>query len=535
MKIKNPILKGFNPDPSIIKVKDDYYIVTSTFEWFPGYQIHHSKDLINWELVYRPLNRVSQLDMRGVPDSGGVWAPCISYNPTTKKYYLLYTNVLSFDGAVWKDTPNYLVTADDILGEWSDPIYLNSSGFDSSLFHDDDGKIYLVNMIVDHRKNKFFGGIVLQEYDPQLEKVVGEIYHIFPGTELGRTEAPHIYKRNGYYYLLTAEGGTEFGHAMTLARSKNLIGPYEVHPQNPIITAANNPDLYLQRTGHGDFVETPNGDIYGVFLCGRPLTKRGRCITGRETAIEKFEWRDDDWLYLASGGNEPREEVEGPELPIHEFEKAPSRNNFEGEEIDINFQSLRVPMTKDWVNQTDRSGYLRLYGRESLSSKFRQSLIARRVQAMHTITETCVEFDPSSYQQMAGLVCYYNTYHYYYLNVYGNDDGKRKMLGIYAVDKYEPSEPAEEPIDITGAKKVWLKVDYNGAELQFYYATEQDNWNKIGPVLDGSILSDEYVRDENVRYRAAFTGAFVGMCCQDLSGRKLHADFEYFEYQEIDD
>ncbi len=531
--IKNPIIRGFNPDPSIIRVDDDYYIVTSTFEWFPGYQIHHSRDLVNWKLVHRPLNRVSQLNMLGVPDSGGVWAPCISYNENTKKFYLLYTNVLSFDGATWKDTPNYLVTADDILGEWSDPVYLNSSGFDSSLYHDDDGKIYLVNMIVDHRKNKFFGGIVLQEYDEDKKELVGEIHYIFPGTDLGRTEAPHIYKLNGYYYLLTAEGGTEFGHAMTIARSKSLFGPYEVHPENPIVTAANNPYLLLQRTGHGDFVQTQNGDWYGVFLAGRPLTTRGRCITGRETAIEKFEWREDDWIYLAHGGNEPREEVEAPNLPEFPFEPEPERVTFDTEEIDINFHALRVPMTDDWVNQKDRKGYLRLYGRESLSSVFRQSLVARRVQEHHIEASTCIEFNPVSYQQMAGLVCYYNTFHYHYLYITSNGPGTKKLLDIITCDKYQQQEPLAEPIDITGVEKVYLKVDYNGADLQFYYALEEGKWLKIGPALDGSILSDEYVRDAEVRYRAAFTGAFVGMCCQDLSGRRLPADFEYFEYKEI--
>ena len=532
-KIQNPILRGFNPDPNILRAGDDYYIVTSTFEWFPGYQIYHSRDLRHWKLVARPLNRTSQLDMLGVPDSCGVWAPCLTYSDGI--YYLLFTNVRSFDGA-WgmKDTPNYLVTTQDILGDWSDPIYLNSSGFDSSLFHDDDGRTGLSNMLMDHRKNKFFGGIVLQEYDKDQQKLVGDIHYIFSGTELGRTEGPHIYKRNGYYYLLVAEGGTSYHHAMTLARSKSITGPYEVHPQNPIITAANNPKLYLQKTGHGDLVETQNGEWYAVFLTGRPLTERGRCITGRETAIEKVEWKDDDWLYLACGGNEPRAEIEAPDLPDYPVEPTPERILFDTPEIDINFQSLRIPMTDDWVNQTDRSGYLRLYGRESMNSTFRQSLIARRIQAHHTQAATCVEFEPVTFQQLAGLICYYNTYHYHYLHIYGSDDGTKKYLGIYSCDKYNTTEPAGEGIDVTGIKKIYLKVDFNGADLQFYYAIEENRWQPIGPVLDGTILSDDYVENSHQRYRPCFTGAFVGLCCQDLSGRNLHADFEWFEYRELD-
>ena len=310
--IQNPIIRGFNPDPSILRVEDDYYVVTSTFEWFPGCQIHHSRDLRNWKLVGRPLNRVSQLDMSGVPDSCGVWAPCISYKPDNKKFYLLYTNVRRFDGP-FKDTPNFVVTANDILGDWSDPVYLNSSGFDPSFFHDDDGTTWLVNMIVDHRKNKFFGGIVLQKFDCELNRATGEIHHIFPGTEHDRTEGPHIYKRNGWYYLSVAEGGTSYEHCVTFARSKDITGLYELHPENPIITARNTPENYLQRAGHGDLVETPDGEWYCVFLTGRPLTQRGRCITGRETGIEKMQWRD-DWLYLACGGNVPRKFVEAQML-----------------------------------------------------------------------------------------------------------------------------------------------------------------------------------------------------------------------------
>ena len=183
-KIENPILRGFNPDPNIIRVGGDYYIATSTFEWFPGVQIHHSNDLVNWQLISRPLQRSSQLDMVGVPDSCGVWAPCLSYKDGI--YFLIYTNVKSFNGQ-WKDTPNYLVTATDINGPWSEPIFLNSSGFDPSLFHDLDGRSYLVNMLMDHRDNLFFGGIVMQEFDTESKALVGDIHYLHSGTEHGRT------------------------------------------------------------------------------------------------------------------------------------------------------------------------------------------------------------------------------------------------------------------------------------------------------------------------------------------------------------
>ena len=235
--IKNPILPGFNPDPSIVRVGDDYYIATSTFEWYPGVQIHHSRDLVNWRLLTRPLNRAGQLNMLGDPDSCGIWAPCLSY--ADGLFWLIYTDVKRFGsssfggagGASLRDYHNYLVTCPTIDGDWSDPVYMNSSGFDPSLFHDDDGRKYFVNMLWDYRPgHNRFAGIVLQEYSVQQRKLIGERVNIFKGTSIGFTEAPHLYKRNGWYYLMTAEGGTGWGHAVTLARSRSIAGPYELHP-----------------------------------------------------------------------------------------------------------------------------------------------------------------------------------------------------------------------------------------------------------------------------------------------------------------
>ena len=527
--IQNPILRGFNPDPSIIRIENDYYIATSTFEWFPGVQIHHSRDLVNWELVTRPLNRLSQLNMIGAPDSCGVWAPCLSFHNGT--YYLVYCSVRSFDG-VWKDTPNYLVTTNDLFGEWSDPIYLNSSGFDGSLFHDDDGRKWYVSMIVDHRKGKFFGGILIQEYDEDQQKLVGKPKRIFEGTEYGKTEGPHIYKRNGYYYLLTAEGGTEYGHAVTIARSREITGPYEVHPENPLFTASKNPEAPLQKSGHADLINTPDGKWYAVFLVGRPLTQLGRCPLGRETAIEEIEWKEDDWPH--SNSSIPRLEVPAPgEIEEGSVNQSVNRVYFSGPELNIHFQSLRIPMDESWMSLQARPGYLRLYGQESLSSLFHQSLIARRIQHFHMEASTCLEFSPENFQQMAGLVCYYNTGHWYYLHLMGDQDGQSKLLQIISCDNFYMQDLLEQSIDLSRADKVYLKTTLNRDELNFYYATKENEWNPIGPTLDGSIISDDYVREGGQRYRAAFTGAFVGLCCQDLNCRKIPADFAWFEYKEL--
>ncbi len=188
-RIRNPILPGFNPDPSILRVADDYYIATSTFEWYPGVQIHHSRDLVNWRLLTRPLRRASQLNMLGDPDSCGIWAPCLSFSGG--QFYLIYTDVKRYgrtsqagaSGASLRDFHNYLVTSDRIDGEWTDPVYLNSSGFDPSLFHDDDGRKYLLNMLWDHRPGQNrFAGIVLQEYSESQRKLIGDRRLIFEGT-----------------------------------------------------------------------------------------------------------------------------------------------------------------------------------------------------------------------------------------------------------------------------------------------------------------------------------------------------------------
>jgi xylan 1,4-beta-xylosidase len=529
--IINPILRGFNPDPSVIRVGDDYYIATSTFEWFPGVQIYHSTDLQNWKLIARPLNKLSQLDMKGVPDSCGVWAPCLSYDKG--KFYLVYSNVKSFAG-VWKDTPNYLVTTNDIEGEWSDPVFISSIGFDGSLFHDDDdGRKWYLSIIIDHRKGKMFGGITLQEYDAATKKLKGQLHHIFKGSSLGLTEAPHLYKKDGYYYLLTAEGGTEYGHAATMARSKNITGPYELSPHHPFISTRDYKHYYLQKCGHADLVQTKEGKWLAVFLTARPLTPNGLCILGRETAIETVEWPQNEWPVLGSGSCVPRVEVPVNINSKNDQHYQTEKDDFDKEELNINFQSLRIPVSENWASLKARDGFLTLYGRESLSSFHEQSLLAGRIQSLKMEAATCIDFSPKNFQQMAGLVCYYNTAHFHYLHVTANDNGQR-CLQIITHDKFEQNEAYDEPLLLPDTGFIYLKAALNGGDLQFYYAVKENEWITAGAVLNSGILSDDYVRDDAGRYRPAFTGAFVGICCQDLSGNKIPAHFDWFSYSEAE-
>ncbi|MGB4045534.1 MAG: glycoside hydrolase family 43 protein, partial [Halanaerobiales bacterium] len=418
------------------------------------------------------------------------------------------------------------VLTDEIHGDWSDPMYLNRSGVDPSLLHDEDGRKWLVNLVYDHRKGKnTFGGILLQEYSPEEKRLVGPIKNIFRGTELGFTEGPHLYKKDGYYYLLTAEGGTWYDHAVTIARSRNIDGPYEVHPDNPLLTSKGDPSLALQRAGHADLVETQDGEWYMVHLCSRPLAGRQRSILGRETAIQKIEWRE-GWPYLVEGGNKPAVNVPAPALPEQKWEDRPARDDFDGEDLALDFQTLRIPLGEDHLSLKERPGYLRLKGAETLSSKHRQSLVARRQEHHCYTATTCLEFEPESFQQMAGLVAYYNTEIWYYLKVSWNED-KGKSLGILSCNRNDFDEPLAEEISLEGRERIYLRVKVDYENLQFYYSTDGEEWKKVGPVLDASILSDEYATYDK---KFGFTGAFVGICCQDLTGRRKAADFDFFEY-----
>jgi xylan 1,4-beta-xylosidase len=527
--IKNPILPGFNPDPSFCRVGEDYYIATSTFEWYPGVQIHHSRDLVNWELVSRPLNRGEQLDMRGNPDSCGIWAPCLSYEDG--KFWLVYTDVKRLEGS-FKDSHNYIVTCDTIDGEWSDRIYVNSSGFDPSLFHDDDGRKWFMNMLWNHRQegtgcnpaHNRFDGIVLQEWS-ETKGLFGPVKNIYGGTARGLTEGAHIFKRNGYYYLTTAEGGTGYDHAVSLSRSRQIDGPYEDHPDLHVICAALTPDLPIQRTGHGQYVETHDGQFYHTFLMGRPLPGFASgtfCAMGRETGIERCVWKD-DWLYLEQGGLAPRVEI-----PMDKTEPkalVAIERTFTAGALPMEFQWLRTPEPDRIFSLKDQG--LELIGRESIGSWFEQALVARRQEHSQYSAITKMEFEPDVYQQSAGLTTYYNRTKFHALMV-SCDPVKGRSLTIMSCPGTWPSgelsHPLAEPQSIPDGA-VELRVDVSGPVQQFYWRRD-GGWNKIGPELDASVISDEGGAGEH----ASFTGAFVGMLASDQTGQGKTALFKHFSY-----
>lgn len=519
--ITNPVLRGFNPDSSMLRVGDDYYIATSTFEWFPGVQIYHSRDLVNWRLAARPLDSATMLDLRGIPSSGGIWAPALTYDNGT--FYLMITNVMARRG-VFKDLHNYLLTANDINGPWTKPLYLNSSGFDPFLFHDDDGCKWLLNMRWDFRKGKSrFAGVIMQQFSPEEGKLVGPVRTIATGTSIGVTEGPFMFKRDGWYYLLLAEGGTGWNHAATLARSRQIEGPYEYDPEYPLITTVDAPGHPLQKAGHGAVVETQNGEWYLSFICARPLPGRRLCPLGRETGLARVVWTEDGWLRLAGGGKAPQLTFAAPDLPRHPFPALPETDHFDAGELGEHYFTLRVPATDEWVSLSERPGYLRLRGRESMYSWFRQSMVARRLAHYRCVAETCVEFEPEHFNQMAGLTLYYDESDHFYLRV-SWDEELGKHVGLITTRLGQYDEPEGAVVSAEGWERCYLKVIVDYERVQFYCSPNGSDWQAVGPVLDLGQLSDEY------EGKLGFTGTFVGLCAQDLSGTFKHADFDYFRY-----
>jgi xylan 1,4-beta-xylosidase len=540
MKIKNPVLPGFNADPSIIRVEDTYYIANSTFEWFPGVRLHESKDLVHWNLLPSPLSTTTLLDMKGNPSSGGIWAPDLSY--ADGKFWLVYTDVKVVDGA-FKDMTNYLTTATDIKGPWSDPIKLNGVGFDASLFHDEDNRKYLVQQTWDHREYHHpFDGITLTEFDTQTMKLKPDTARtIYRGTAVKLVEGPHLYKINGYYYLFAAEGGTVFTHQEVVARSKTLdADSFETEPDGPFITNFDTPNSYLQKQGHGALVDTPSGEWYYASLAARPwhhpnesiTDPRGWSTLGRETSIQKVEWDQEGWPRIV-GGRGGTTYVDAPKDAI--LTEAPKDHsqidNFQEEKLDINWNTLRVPFS----SQMGRvgNGQLQLIGRGSLANCHDLSMIARRWQAFYFDAVTKVKFSPFSYQQMAGLTNYYNDKHWSFVFVTWNEingtviEVAENNRGVYT--SYLKDAAIKVP---EGTEYVWFKTKARKQTYTYEYSFDGNVWQTIPVTLNAAVLSDDYVLQTSGGF---FTGAFVGLAAVDYSGYETEAQFDFFEYKEYGD
>ncbi|QRW21669.1 glycoside hydrolase family 43 protein [Rhizoctonia solani] len=411
---QNPIIPGFNPDPDILRTGDDYFIVTSTFEFFPGIPIYHSKDLVNWTTIGHAYNRPSQLNMRGTAPSAGLWAPTLRYN---KGYYYLSTtwyDIIQNPDNTTRIPRSMYVRTKDIFDEtqWRhvDPFYIDQWGFDPDLFFDDDGKritidtglhyyaidakrLAILMPVVKRKFSLYTAEIDIETGDSLTESVLNFNSPLEPNSRLA--EGSHIYKFNGTYYLLVAEAGTNIGHRVTNYRSKvGPFGPWDPSPYNPLVYNGHNTSLPILSTGHGGIVETPQGDWYAVFLGTRPQNPEnssGRAQLGRETFMAPMKWLDDGWFTINDGKDIT---IDMPGLYNLEVPKV-WKDEFKGGFADKNYYTVRTP-------RRDRHQRQHL---QPERPRNRSMLLPQTKRNLHHLFDQ-LKFSPTSPRHEAGLTIY---------------------------------------------------------------------------------------------------------------------------------
>ncbi|MBN1933508.1 MAG: glycoside hydrolase family 43 protein [Anaerolineae bacterium] len=529
---RNPIIPGFYPDPSICRVGEDYYLVTSTFEYFPGLPIFHSRDLVHWRQIGHVLDRPSQLPLDGVPPSGGLYAPTIRYRDGT--FYVINTLV-----AGTKERGNFIVTASDPAGPWSEPYWLGEEapGIDPSLFFDDDGRAWYCGNRPPPGGGQYEGHreIWLQELDLSAMRLTGPTYSLWDGALKGNLhcEAPHLYKINGLYYLMVAEAGTEHNHAVTIARSDKITGPYVGNPRNPILTHRHlGLDHPIVGTGHADLVQTQNGEWWMVCLAMRPYDGYFFNL-GRETFMTPVRW-EESWPIVSPGIGRVEFEYLAPNLPEHRWPSKPVCDQFESPKLDLCWNFLRTPRDS-LFSLTERPGYLRLKLRpHTLSEWVNPSFVGRRQQHIHFAARAAMEFTPHAEDECAGLVLMQNSNYHFRLVITQCVDGlvarliKRQGTANqiryrFQQDGGTDSVLAELPVQ---ARRIYFKVEAHGQAYSFYVADALDAWHPLAEKVDGRILSTP-VAD-------GFVGAYIGMYASS-NGKPSDnvADFDWFEYTEI--
>ncbi len=518
---KNPILPGFYPDPSICRVGEDYYLVTSSFEYFPGVPIFHSKDLVNWRQIGHVLDRPEQLNLDQTPNSRGIYAPTIRYHDGI--FYMITTFVVSQTGA----RRNFYVTATDPSGPWSDPNWLEDApGIDPSLLFDDDGKVYYTGnrKPPEGPKYKKHNEIWLQELDLKKKQLVGDKYSLWDGAlkNAHAQEAPHLYKINGWYYLIIAEGGTGHTHAVTIARSKKVTGPYEMTETNPILTHRHlGNDHPIVNVGHADIVETSAGDWWMVCLASIPYGGYYRNL-GRESFLVPFTW-EDGWPVVNPGKGMIEEEMAFPNLKEHKWPEKPYMDPFESKKLDDQWNFLRTPRGDFW-SLSERPGYLRLkLKKESLLEEENPSFVARRQQHKSFIAVTKMEFKAQTNNESAGLVLLQNHNYQFRMEYRKNDAGNFLCLVRREDGKDETKGKVATDVDT-----LYLKVEAIGQSYTFSYATTYNEWEILAENIDGTILSTDVA--------GGFIGAYLGLYASANGEKsKNYADFDWFEYHGINE
>lgn len=516
---ENPILPGFYPDPSICRVDEDYYMVTSTFEYFPGVPIFHSKDLIHWRQIGHVLDRPSQLNLDGVPNSKGIYAATIRYHQGI--FYLITTFVESKTGA----RRNFYVTSEEPEGPWSDPIWLEDApGIDSSLFFDEDGKVYYTGNRQPPEGQQYpkHMEIWLQELDLEKKQLMGPKHSLWDGAlkQIHAQEAPHLYKINGWYYLIIAEGGTGFTHSVTIARSKEITGPYEVCKTNPILTHRHlGRDYPITNVGHADIVQTQTGEWWMVCLASRPYGGEYRNL-GRETFLDPFSW-ENDWPVVNPGKGIVEQTMPRPNLPLYRWIKDPSCDHFDSIILGMQWNFIRTPRGDFW-SLVERPGYLRLKLKpETIMEEVNPSFVGRRQQHMNFSTHVIMEFKPRNENEVAGVVLLQN--HDYQIRLEYVRIGEEHYIQLTKREHGMEQVLAQEKVS---SVRLQLKIEAYGQDFHFYFAEQANNWQVLKEAVDGRLLSTDVA--------GGFVGSYIGMYASSNGGNSTNvADFDSFEYSEL--
>jgi xylan 1,4-beta-xylosidase len=498
MRYTNPIIPGFYPDPSICRVGEDFYLVTSSFEYFPGVPIFHSRDLVHWRQLGHCLSRPEQLPLAKAGCSGGIYAPTIRYH--AGRFYTITTNV--------SIPAHVLVWADDPAGPWSDPLLLRMGGIDPSLLFDDDGRVYM--------QATGRGGIVQRELDITTGEWRSEERMIWAGTGGAAPEAPHLYHINGQYYLMIAEGGTEYGHMETIARADNPWGPFEPCPRNPILTMRSLATP-IRSTGHADLVQDPQGNWWLVCLGVRPTSYPPFHHLGRETMLTPVVWDGDGWPVIGDGGR-IHLEMEGPDLPAHPLPALPARDDFDAPTLGLAWNYLRNPYSENY-SLTARPGWLRLTGSAlTLNDVDSPAFIGRRLQHFACQIRTRLDFVPATDGDEAGLTALMNATHHYEVALTLRAGQRvaivRRRIGSLVVEVAQAAV-ADGPVT--------LGIDSTAEWLTFGLVAGDGTFT---PLAQGET---RYLATE---VAGGFTGVYLGLYATGTGqAASRPADFDWFDYQ----
>ncbi len=508
MLYKNPIIPGFHPDPSICRVGDDYYLVNSTFEYFPGIPVFHSRDLVNWKQIGHCISRKSQLNlMEGAPNAAGLYAPTIRYSNGV--FYVICTNVTHGDGG----GGNFFVWTKDINGEWSNPIWLDLPGIDPSLFFDDDGSVYYTGT---------HNIIYLCKIDLKTGQILREPKEIWEGSGGNNPESPHIYKINGWYYLLIAEGGTELCHMVTIARSKNIEGPYESCPRNPILTNRSKASS-IKAVGHADFVQDQNGNWWAVCLGIRPISYPFRHNLGRETMLVPLTWDKDGWPIIGEDGF-LADEIETSLLPTNpQYQEIMKDKNiifkdyFQKPVLDLSWNFIYHPIDESWEIGP---GGLTLFGNGvSLSEAKALTWIGRRQEHIECTASSLLCFRRDKNGDEAGLTIYMNNLHHYEMALTRLDGQnclifRRQIGSLWKIENVIPYESDEIELELQAVQGLYIfRYKHKGILTEIGRGEAQYLTTEVG---------------------GFFTGNYIGLYASG-NGSECHngATFKWFEYNGV--